>query len=106
MGITKYNDIVLKTGFKVFLAVQTFYSWHCFYNAQFLPYDDNYGLLIHGYLITLIPFAIMLIVWSINRKWITANIFPIVTWLLLGSPVTLAIVVIYYPQIFHATLST
>ena len=89
----------------ILLTLQTIYSWTCFYKAQFLPYDDNYGMLIHGFLISVLTLFILGIIWFRKRQWIKDTAIPNTIWFLVGSPVTLAIAAVYYQDIFSVTLA-
>jgi hypothetical protein len=88
------------------LLVETIYVWYCLYNAQFLEYDDNYGLMIHAFIISLVTLVALIIVWFKKREWIRQNLIPMISWLVLGSPVSVVLLVIFYKTIFGGTFST
>ncbi|HYH14219.1 MAG TPA: hypothetical protein VD794_03305 [Flavisolibacter sp.] len=90
----------------ILLAAQTVYSWLCFYNAQFLQYDDNYRLLIHGFIISVLALIVVYLLWYYKARWIAFNRYVFVSWLLVGSPLTFIAVAIYYQSIFNTTLAT
>jgi hypothetical protein len=71
-----------------------------------LEYDDNYGLLIHSFIISFLPLIFIYLVWFYKAAWIEVNSKVLVLWLLLGSPLTFGIVAIYYQSIFGASLAT
>jgi uncharacterized membrane protein len=89
----------------ILLTGQTIYSWTFFYKAQFLEYDDNYGMLIHGFIISSVTLLILIIIWFRKRQWIKDTAEASIIWLCASSPVTLAIAAIYYQNIFGLTLA-
>jgi len=88
------------------LIIQAAYSWTCYYRAQFLKYDDNYGLMMHGLIISVVALVAICFLWYYKSKWIAINRFVFAIWLLLGSPLTFILVAIYYQDIFRTTLAT
>jgi hypothetical protein len=88
------------------LTIQSAYSWTCYFRAQFLEYDDNYGLMIHGFIISVVTLVAIYFLWFYKAKWIAINRFVFVFWLILGSPVTFVFAAIYYQDIFRTTLAT
>jgi hypothetical protein len=96
--------------YKIFLPllllVQTAYCWYCYYAAQFLAYDDNYGLIIQGYLISVFILGLTVWLWFFKRQWIKENKFFVVLWLITGSPLVFTIVSIYYSTFFNLQYPT
>ena len=91
--------------FPIVLTLQTIYCWISFYNAQFLPYDDNYGLVISSFLISLFALFVLILFWFIKRPVIIKNKLPILIWIAIGSPLTFIIVTFFYTDIFKASLA-
>src|SRR5688572_15061774 len=84
----------------VCLLVQTVYCWWCFYKAKELPYDDNYGILIHAIFISMVGWVMLRM---FKARWfgefhITPSIFW--TWLCIGSPVTFKLGFFFYRNLF------
>ena len=92
--------------FPAILLLQTIYSWVYFYNARLLEYDDNYGLLIHAFIISLAALIILIIIRLRKKYWTNYYKYPVIVWLIVGSPVTFLIAGIYYQDIFNAHLLT
>lgn len=88
------------------LILQTVYCWRCFYKAQFLDYDDNYGVLIRGFIISILTMIILIILWFKKKQIIKETIIANILWILLGSPLTFIIAIMYYENIFKASLKT
>jgi hypothetical protein len=86
------------------LILQSIYSWRCFYEAQFLKYDDNVGLLIHAFIISLFTLFTLLLIWFIRRRWIKLSFAAVIIWLFVGSPFTFSVVALYYQHIFTNSL--
>jgi hypothetical protein len=86
------------------LVIQTAYCWFCFYNAQFLDYDDNYGLLIHSFFIAFVTLILLLIIWLRNRQILKKVGSFLLIWLVSGSPVTFILAALNYESIFGITL--
>jgi hypothetical protein len=84
----------------VCLLIQTIYCWWCFYKAKELPYDDNYGTIIHAIFISMAGWVVLRM---FKARWFGEfNIRPVIfwTWILIGSPVTFIIAFIFYRNIF------
>ena len=88
------------------LVTQTVYCWNCFYQAQFLQYDDNYGLLLHSFFIACTTFLILTIMVIRIRHVISQNKMPIIIWAVFGSPFTYIIAAINYNKIFGTYLAS
>ena len=86
------------------LLTQTVYCWTAFYKAQFLQYDENYGLLIYGFVISLAVSFILTILWFCKRQLIKENKVATILWTIIGSPLTFILTALYYGQIFGTTL--
>lgn len=87
------------------LTAQTVYCWTTFYKAQFLQYDDNYGLLIHSFIIALATLIILIVIWFCRRQLIKDNRVPVIIWTIIGSPLTFIVAAFYYDKIFGTTLA-
>jgi len=87
------------------LAAQTIYCWTTFYKAQFLQYDDNYGLLIHSFIIALVTLIILAVIWFRKRQLIKDNKVTTIIWTIIGSPLTFIVAAFFYDTIFGTTLS-
>src|SRR5690349_18040837 len=90
----------------IILLIQTLYVWYCMYNAQYLPYDDNYGLILHAFFVSLFVSVMLSIVWIWKRKWLRNSKFVLISWFILGSPVSVAIVTIFFYRNIFGTLQT
>jgi hypothetical protein len=88
------------------LTIQTFFSWNCYYKAQFLEYDDNYGLMLLGFVVSVVTLIIISLLAYYKPRWISLNRYVFILWFLAGSPFTFVITAIYYQSIFGATLAT
>jgi hypothetical protein len=86
-------------------AIQTAYCWNCFYKAQFLEYDDNYGLLINGFIISLATLIIVALIWFKKRQLIKDNSIATIIWTIIGSPITFILAALFYENIFGTTLA-
>lgn len=82
------------------LSLQTFYSLYCFYESRFLEYDDNIGLIINGFLVSLASLVILVVIRFFRKNWIKANKLAIILWLIIGSPITMILLAIFYSDIF------
>ncbi len=87
--------------FPLLLLSQTIYCWVCFYNARLLEYDDNYGLLIQAFIISLVTLVAVAVCRIKKTYWRSDYKFPVLIWLLTGSPITFIIAGLYYQQIFN-----
>jgi hypothetical protein len=83
-----------------FLSVQTVYCWWCFFEAKRLPYDENYGILLHA---VLISFAAWIVIRIFKAKWFGQfGLYKPVswTWLIIGSPLTFILMFFFYSNLF------
>jgi hypothetical protein len=86
----------------VLLSLQTIYCRRCFVCARFLPYDDNYGLLLQAVFISMAAWVFLRMVQS---KWLgplslDRRLFW--TWLVAGSPLTFILALFNYGHLFGA----
>ncbi|HRE97291.1 MAG TPA: hypothetical protein PK637_11030 [Flavobacteriales bacterium] len=88
----------------LFLIMQTIYCWWCFYKAQFLAYDDNYGLLIHGFMISVVALIVICFLSYFKIQNVNINRYVIIPWCVFGSPFTLAISLLNYQAAFGVPL--
>ncbi|HYE56168.1 MAG TPA: hypothetical protein VD996_15070 [Chitinophagaceae bacterium] len=87
------------------LLAQTVYCWVAFYRAQFLAYDDNYGTIIHAFVISLFTLLALIVVLAVRTQWIKSNKILIILWLIMGSPITFFVASVLYENIFGGKLS-
>ena len=87
------------------LVIETVYVWTQFFEVQELPYDDNYGLLIHCFIISLLTLIILILLWFKRREFVKNNFVIVALWTLIASPMTLVLISIYYESIFGVTLA-
>jgi hypothetical protein len=84
----------------ILLLVQTVYCWWCFFEAKVLPYDDNYGILIHSIIISMAAWVILRI---FIAKWfgqfqLNKKVFW--SWVAVGSPLTFILGFFFYSDLF------
>ena len=82
------------------LFLLTVFNWHQLYSAQFLEYDDNYGVLISIFLLSVLTTTILTILWFKARTFVKQNFLPTILFLLVNSPLTIALVFYFYHDIF------
>src|SRR5688572_5567681 len=82
------------------LLVQTVYCWITLYRAQFFPYDDNYGLMVHAFLVSLFTSFALIVVLAARTRWIKSNKVSIIVWLIVGSPISFFVASVFYESIF------
>ncbi len=79
--------------------------WILMYSAQFLTYDDNYGSLLVAFLLSIGTTFLLAIVWFQWKDIRKTCQWQIILFLLVASPVTIAIVCINYECIFGTMLN-
>lgn len=94
-----------KTLLPFVLALQSVYCWFWFYKAQFFSYDDNYGALIHSFLISLAALFMLITLWWRKRQWVREAALSTIIWLLAGSPLTFILAAFNYEVIFGVALA-
>ena len=87
------------------LVIETAYVCTQFFEVQELPYDDNYGLLIHCFIISLMTLIVLIVLWFKRRELVKSNFLVVALWTIIASPVTFALISIYYESIFGVTLA-
>jgi hypothetical protein len=93
-----------RTSYILILLLLTTFIWVQMYQAQFLPYDDNFGLLIMIFLISvalLITGGVLLVR---KTKLIRQNLIWTILFLIINSPVTIFLVVMNYELVFGTHL--
>ena len=86
------------------LLFLTTFIWVQIYRAQFLPYDDNFGLLIIIFLISVALLVIGVVLLIRRTKLIRQNLILTVLFLIINSPVTIFVVVMEYEFVFGTHL--
>lgn len=86
------------------LLTQTLYCWYCFYQAQFFEYDENIGLLLHAFLISLATVVVVAILSYFRIRWVELNLWIWLIWVVIGSPITFVVAAIYCSDIFGTIL--
>ncbi|MES2381097.1 MAG: hypothetical protein V4538_08655 [Bacteroidota bacterium] len=86
----------IKTIYLTTLLLLTVFIWWQLYSAQFLVYDDNYGVLIYAFLVSVLATIILIVLWFKARAFIKQNALPIILFLLASSPVTVLLVLYFY----------
>ena len=84
----------------ILLLVQTVYCWWCFFEAKKLPYDENYGILIHAIFISVTVWVGIRI---LRAKWFghfTLHRYVIWIWLIIGSPLIFLPMFFFYSKLF------
>ncbi|HVD98188.1 MAG TPA: hypothetical protein VNB90_08270 [Cytophagaceae bacterium] len=89
----------------ILLFLQTIYCWSCFYAARFLPYDENYGMILHSFIISLMALIIVLLLWMRKNEWIMSAQRIVLAWVVLGSPLTFLLAFTFYRDLFGTALA-
>jgi hypothetical protein len=92
--------------FSIAVLAEIICIWYWLYNAQLLPYDDNYGALIDAFLVSLLATVVLSFMWFKQRPWILQSLYLSIVWMVLGSPVTVIVVVFYVYDILGIHLQT
>jgi hypothetical protein len=82
------------------LLLQTIYCWCCFYAAKDLPYDENYGMLIHALIVSLVAWVALRV---IKARWFgPVRVWPVIfwVWVVVGSPLIFLLFFFYYSDFF------
>jgi hypothetical protein len=98
MKLTKYI-------FPVLLFLEIPYVWHGLYSAQFHAYDDNFGILLHCFFVSVL--TLLAIVGLTIYKWhlVRQRALIIMCWFLTASPITIFLVVTNYKTVFGSGLA-
>lgn len=88
------------------LIIVTSVIWGQMYYAQFLPYDENYGMLVNAFVISVVVFCTGVILLFRKTKLIRQHLPATIVFLVINSPVTVAAVIFNYRSIFGTHLAT
>jgi hypothetical protein len=86
------------------LVLATLTIWSMLYNAQFLEYDDNYGNLLAAFFLSVFASIVLTVLWFKWRHIIKNFKWQTILFLMVSSPLTIALVSINYPTIFGTML--
>jgi len=86
------------------LLLLTTFIWVQIYRAQFLPYDENFGLLIMIFLISVALLVTGIILLIRKTKLVRQNLILTILFLIINSPVTIFLAVMEYEFIFGTHL--
>lgn len=92
--------------YSIFLLLVTIIIWRLIYFAQFLEYDNNYASLLLAFFISLVSFAILIVLWFKWKHIIKTCNWQTIIFLIVSSPVTVALVSINYSVIFGTMLKS
>ena len=100
MTTSTTTNIIYSTS--LFLVTLTI--WIMLYNAQFLDYDDNYGNLLAAFFLSIFALVALTVLWFKWRHIIKTSKWHTILFLMVSSPLTIALVSINYPTIFGTIL--
>lgn len=96
--------LVKRLTYTIFLTAVALIIWRLLYLAQFEAYDDNIASLIIAFLISLLSFSILIFLWFRKRKAMLQFRFETMVFVIISSPLTVGLAIIYYFEIFGASL--
>lgn len=89
----------------ILLVIEIIYVWYGLYRAKFYEYDDNFGVIIHCFLISIVTLIALTVLFFYRRQVFKQNALILFFWFILASPFTVFIVIMNYKAIFNAELS-
>jgi len=99
------NQRLLNIVYSIILFFVLSTIWYLIYQAQFLPYDENWGCLIQAFLISVCSFFLLIFLWSNWKKIILDCKWQTILFLLFASPISVVGIVFNYEFFFGTTLS-
>ncbi len=94
------TQTILKIIYVTTLFLLTVFIWHQLYSAQLLEYDENYGVLISTFLLSVLATLFLTILWFKARTFIEQNSFVTILFLFMSSPLILLFIFYFYHEIF------
>lgn len=82
------------------LFILTILIWYNLFIAKYHDYDDNIADVIVAFFLSIISFVVLIIIWFTKRNIIKTNKWSTIVFLILNSPLTIVLMIIYYEQIF------
>ena len=86
------------------LTVLSFIIWRLLYTAQFEEYDDNMANILLAFFISVLGLALLTFMWFRWRKLIRHLWLETLIFIVVSSPITIGLSIIYYSEIFGVTL--
>lgn len=86
------------------LGIVELYIWYTLYKAGFKDYDENFGLLIHAFIVSLAAHVIVAILWFMRNKTARDAKYQHFAFLVIASPATVVLVMMKYELIFQISL--
>jgi len=90
----------MKYIYSIILLMILFFTWNLLYTAHTLEYDDNIASILLAFLISLFAFIPLIYLWFKRRKFIKQNLIATSIYLVLNSPFSIALAIIYYSSLF------
>ncbi len=78
--------------------------WFMLYEAQFLEYDENYGQILAVFGLSSLMLIGAILCWFVNRSWVKRFKWQLLLYFISSGPITIAIAVFNYAEIFEAHL--
>jgi len=100
LKILKTKNQLFRLIYILTLILITGIIWVGLYKVQFLEYDENWGLLIETFLISICSFFGLIFIWINWRFFIIENKWITILFLLLSSPISIILVTFNYELIF------
>lgn len=94
------TQTIIKIIYVTTLFLLTVFIWLQMYSAQFLAYDENYGVLITSFSLSVLASLVLTILWFKARTFIEQNSFATILFLFMSSPFALIFVFYFYHDIF------
>lgn len=79
-------------------------TWSVIYQAQFLEYDLNWSNLLSAFALSCIAFITIISLFFFRRRILLDSKIITILYLIINSPITIAIVIINYHAFFNTTL--
>ena len=86
------------------LLLVTLTIWTFLYKAQFLEYDENYGNILSAFFLSLVATIFLTVLWFKWRNIIKTSKWQTILFLIISSPLTIALISINYPTILGTML--
>ena len=94
------NKMHIKYIYLVLLFLLTIGIWWNLYSSQFLEYDENWGVIITVFLLSIVATLVLIAIWFKARVFIKQNSLVTIVFLILNSPLTIGVIIYNYQDIF------
>lgn len=102
--LNKIRSHSMKYIYPLSLLIIELLVWRLLWQAQFLPYDENYGSLLGAFFLSLLTTMGLVVIWFKWKQLLINHRYETILFLIVASPVSVFLTAMNYSFIFNAVL--